>query len=381
MTKKTPKTTFQKYAGCAAGNCLKKSSNKLPIIHRLVTDEYGENYWFNGCARYVMECLNEPDFDYDFFAGITGDVFAQYYPHGNFRGEGVSGYLLYEDPTAYLYETEDQFELRNDSDGFVEQTFRKCGYSSTFVTMETLCQDAERYLQTLISYIDNGIPVIAWDFGELPIRVLVGYEEYGKILLYITGNSDQPKRISLEKALESNIETAGWIFIGKKIKIPSLAEIYRERIRTLPKLLMTDTKNFCFGAGAFRAWADDIENGKFDSVRSEEFNLWSDHTAYVCGLATNASCCHVFLERAVSLNPDMKFLHEVSGLYSRCEKMWHQENGNDLEAIGGGFNVTLETLQNDQCRRKIAAKLREFAKVNDEIVRVLDQGLNSIVVS
>lgn len=44
----------------------RKKSNLIPIIHRLVTDENGENYWFNGCAKYVMECLGEKDYDYWF---------------------------------------------------------------------------------------------------------------------------------------------------------------------------------------------------------------------------------------------------------------------------------------------------------------------------
>ena len=39
----------------------RKKSNLIPVIHRLVTDENGENYWFNGCAKYVMECLGEKD--------------------------------------------------------------------------------------------------------------------------------------------------------------------------------------------------------------------------------------------------------------------------------------------------------------------------------
>lgn len=55
----------------------KQSNNTIPNIHRLVTDEYGENYWFGGCARYVVECLGETDYDYNFFAGFTGDVFTQ----------------------------------------------------------------------------------------------------------------------------------------------------------------------------------------------------------------------------------------------------------------------------------------------------------------
>ena len=46
-----------------------------------------------------MESLGEKDYDYEFFAGLTGDVFAQYYPHGEYRGDGVSDYMLGEGPT------------------------------------------------------------------------------------------------------------------------------------------------------------------------------------------------------------------------------------------------------------------------------------------
>ncbi len=40
---------------------IKQSNNIVPVMHRLVTDEYGENYWFNDCTKYVMECLGEKD--------------------------------------------------------------------------------------------------------------------------------------------------------------------------------------------------------------------------------------------------------------------------------------------------------------------------------
>lgn len=78
----------------------RKSNNRTSVIHRLITDEYGENYWFNGSAKYVMECLGEKDFDYLFFAGLTGDVFAQQYkpffPDGVFVGyEEYGETLLY----------------------------------------------------------------------------------------------------------------------------------------------------------------------------------------------------------------------------------------------------------------------------------------------
>ncbi len=361
----------------------RKSNHVIPTVHRLVTDEYGENYWFNGCAKYVMECLGETDYDYDFFSGLTGDVFAQYYPHGEFRGEGVSGYMLCENRGIYLKETQDRFELCEGDAGFVERLFLQCGYASTFVPINELKKNTRMYLETMVSYLDRGVPVILWGFGGKTVYVctfgvIVGYEEYGKTILYITGNSGRPERISESDLLAGGIASAGWIFVGDKIKNVALADIYRERIRTLPKLLVTDTEKFCFGAGAFRLWADEIENGKFDGMKPEEFDPWVEYTSYVCGLATNASCSFKFLEDAMKLNPDLGFLGQVRELYSRCAMMWNNEDGKDLEAIGGGFNITLGTLKDETKRKPIAAKLREFADVNDEIVRVLNQGIAGV---
>lgn len=354
----------------------KQSNNIIPIIHRLVTDEYGENYWFNGCARYVMECLGEADYDYNFFAGLTGDVFTQYYPKGEFRGEGITSYMLAEGPHRNLRENGDSFALVSEESGFIEALFEKCGYASTFVPRKDLCKNPDMYVQTLVSYIDRGIPVLVWGLGEPPVGVLVGYEEYGKTLLYITGNNNRPERLSLESFLTQNeFSNPGWIFLGSKKEAPSLARLYREAVRVLPKLLATETESFYFGASAFRAWAADIEGGRFDDVKPEEFDPWSAHTAYVCGLATNASCCHGFLDKAMELNPDLGFLKEVSGLYKRCGEMWNHDNGTDLEALGGGFNVTLEALQDGQRRSRIADKLREFAEVTEEIERVLRRGV------
>ena len=44
----------------------KQSNNKIPKIHKFITNEQGENYWFNGCGRYVMNALGEKDYDYEF---------------------------------------------------------------------------------------------------------------------------------------------------------------------------------------------------------------------------------------------------------------------------------------------------------------------------
>ena len=342
----------------------KQSNNIIPVIHRLVTDEHGENYWFNGCAKYVMECLGEPDYDYWFFAGITGDMFTQHYPKsGNWSGDARSSYLLDKGDIA-----------------FAETVFEKCGYASSFVTGKELKKNREMYLHTLLGYIDKGIPVIIWqnsnEHGANIVGVFVGYEEHGQTLLYISGNKAEPQRISLEKALrfDGDGENSGWIFVGEKKEQKDLGQLYRDAITSLPKILTAQTDDHYFGAEAFRKWADNIENGYFDGIKPEAFDGWGMYNNFICVLATNGSCCHGFLQKARELNPDMTFLEEISRLYKKMADMWNKD-ADCLEKLGGGFNVTLEALQNKEKHGKIVAKIREFANVTDEVIKLLSERL------
>jgi hypothetical protein len=340
----------------------KPSNNIIPVIHRLVDDMAGENYWFNGCASYVMECLGEKDYDYCFFAGLTGDGFTQHYTYTQYNGDGLTSYRMDEKPAQY-----------------VEDLFARCGYAASFVSKKDLRKNTDLYLQRLIAFIDKGIPVIRWGALGNPIGVFVGVEEGGKVLLYIKGNKDQPERVSLDQALEGQAELDGWIFVGEKKESRPLAELYREAICAIPQHLSVKTDTYCFGAEAFRAWARDIENGKFDGMTIEEFEPWGYYTNYVCVLSTNGCGSHEFLKRARELNPDMGYLEKISALYRRYAEMWGGENyhndADSLEALGGGFTVTLEALQDKVRRAKIATKIREFADVTDEIVRVLNENL------
>ena len=370
----------------------RRSNNIIPVIHRLVTDEYGENYWFNGCAKYVMECLGEPDYDYWFFAGVTGDLFTQHYSNTKYLGDALTSYKMDEN-------------MGGQPAKFVEELFGKCGYAATYVSYSDLQKNTEMYINTAMAYIDRGIPVIM--YGTPLVGVVVGYEDYGKTLLYISGNQNEPQRTTVEKLLEGELgegmnfvrcaQTGGWIFVGEKKENRDLAALYREAIRDIPKHMSIKTDGYYFGAAAFRAWADDIENGKFDGLMhdinaqdialaqaqmesgkrletpDEQFDHWGHYANYVCVLATNGSCCHDFLKRARKLNPDMKYLKEISKLYKKTADMWNNQKGEDLEALGGGFNVTLEVLQDKEKRSKIAAKIRECAEVMDEVLRVLNQ--------
>ncbi len=237
------------------------------------------------------------------------------------------------------------------------------------------------YVQMLMAYIDKGIPVIFNDYGNNPYHrlgwgVLVGDADYGKTLLYMGGFGTEPDSISVEDLLpkgytEQDSHCHGWLFVGEQQDRKTLAKIYRERILSLPQLLTYDSENYCFGVKAFRAWADRIESGFFEHITLEKLDNWGMHTVYVCCLATNSGGCEGFLEKALALNPNMTFINTIIELYGQTGRYWNDDNGTDLEALGGGFNVTLEALQDKGKRKKIADKLRSFADRMDEVSAVI----------
>jgi hypothetical protein len=122
-----------------------------------------------------------------------------------------------------------------------------------------------------MSYIDKGVPVLSYT-GKSS-GVIVGYEDYGKTLLLIQGNSAEPKRLTPAEAIEhgENNGFYGWLFVGEKKKDIPLAQIYRNAVKAIPELLITQHDNFSCGAQAFRDWADEIESGRYDTVTPEEF--------------------------------------------------------------------------------------------------------------
>ena len=313
------------------------SSKIIPVIHPLISDNRGENYWFNGCAAYAMECLGEPDYDYWFFAGLTGDNFTQFYPRkGNCCA--ASDYLMGPE--------------------YAQWVFDQIGYGCEYVT------DPQNHMQKLIAHIDKGVPVTNCDWG-----VFVGYEDNGQTLLYLTHEDTEPARLKFAE------QTGPWIFVGEKREQKDLARLYREAILRLPELLMTKTDDYVFGAQAFRDWAQDIESGKYDDPAMFD-EIWWNYTNYVCALATNGSCCFSFLEKAKELNPDMVFLDEIAALYKKMGAMWGGDTPSRgcLEKLGGGFWVSYKTLGKPRKRAKIVAKLREFADCVDEVVRVTEKG-------
>ena len=344
-----------------------KQSNIVPKIQPIHIDMRGENYAFNGCGRLVMDNLGAADYDYSFFAGLTGDNFTQFYPYRGIPNHG-SKKARGESATDYRVSKE-----------YIEGVFAEIGYFAEFVTARKVLSSKEHFIRKLMDSIDRGVPVIQFNYYW---SVIVGYENGGDTLLRIVHEDTEPTGFSLGAELFDTVAKPGdawqdycaWVFVGEKKEKKNLALLYRNAILRLPKLLTTKTDDYCFGAQAFREWANEIERGEIFADGMTDDSKWWDYCNYVCNFETNAYCCHGFLQKAKELNPDFVFLDRVSELYKPMSTELGGIDGS-LEQLGGGFNVTFEVMQNPEKRKAIANKLREFAANIDEVVRLIETAL------
>ena len=348
------------------------STKMIPHITRVFFNRGGENYHFNSAVRYVMDCFGEMKLaDYSLIAGITGDFYIQFYSFDGFRGDSASDLYL---------------GLHN----FVS-VFDKIGYNAEAVSIHELYSDRERFIKKITDSIDRGTPVI-WYHGG-PTGVLVGYEDNGNTVLYLRESMKEPGRLVLDERLMNNDNALiphGMIIVGDKKREVSLKQLYRDAVIQLPKLLTMKTNDYVFGAEAFRAWANDIENGKYEKTDVDFFT----YEVYVLNLATNSGGCQEFFEKAQELNPDFAFLEKVRKQYRITNYLWNGGHwikdvhspeereemrriyGDDtLETLGGAFGCKLETLQDKEKRALIVKQIRRFADCMDEVMRILNNNL------
>ncbi|MBQ7846590.1 MAG: hypothetical protein IJ392_10650 [Clostridia bacterium] len=335
----------------------KQGRHLIPNIHRFITNEYGENYWFNGCARYVMESLgefiDEPDFGYWFFAGLTGDILTQVFSYDEYMGDCLS-------TCRYRYEGGQS----------IRSIFLKCGYESTYVSKEQLRAHKDVYLAKLVDFINQGIPVISIKGQWPPWGVYVGYEDEGQNLLLLTDNLSQPDCISADAAIDAGLDS-GWVFIGEKTHTIELADVYRNALAAIPQLFSIRNEKFCCGPDAFYTWATQIENGYFDQMEPAAFRKWEMYTSNICNMATNGCCAAQFLNRVKELNPQLQFIDSIIHQYERIAHIWEKNNGKDLESIGAGFNVSLDILTDQDARKAVSARLREAGDCLQQVNRII----------
>lgn len=327
----------------------------LENIHNLITWAKGQNYLFNGCMAYLMECLHEnKEYDYYFFSGVTGDSFTQVYRTDYRRYTGCLS------ADAFDYE-------------LAKKAFDACGYNFTYVDSEQIKQDKEKYWKKIIECINNGLPVIT-DGGKESFSIICGYDSDSNSVFILDGDNPSPYQ-------ESDIFSKSncLLFVGEKKQTPSLAEVYRQTVMNIPAFITRPSANgLSFGKQAFEDWADSFLDGRYANIDMSVKDLaWKIHGTYLCMAGTNGAS-RGFLRKAQELNPDMTFIDIIEPIYAKQGTVFEElaygdgKGGIDYQSGGmeSGFNISPEKFKNIEIMHPISEKICESAKYCDDILEV-----------
>lgn len=323
------------------------SSRILKNIHLLMDKYQGQNFVFNGCMAYLMECLGESkDYDYWFFSGVSGGCFTQVYGQDLTRWYQCLSHACFDEH-------------------LIKRVFDACGYDYTFVSPQSFSANREKYIKKVVSYIDRDLPVIVKGFSFLfedrlypieEISCVVGYENGGQVLLHLPESSVTPTAFPFDIPYTL-------VFAEDKKKAPTLPEVYRQAIANIPlHNLASPRDGVSFGVHAFLDWAENIENGAFDDIPNDDLDTWPLYGEYLCIIASNVCCPH-FLNRAKELCPDMG---ELTAINAVMEKM--KVHIDEFMGLEGGFEMEERKLKDRELLRPVCKMIRKYAAYYNELL-------------
>ena len=338
-----------------------RRANKLHRIRPIWDGMQGHNYGLPDCVKFLLERVGAPEKpDYWDIAAITGDTVAQVYNRNPATGceYCVSGYLAGPEHLAYV--------------------FGALGYACEYVPAGQI--DINR----IIEYIDKGIPILAktnlhdipgWksDVGTYPL--VVGYKNRGRTLrLQVDGKTI----IDYEMHAGSKLDL---VFIGEKQRDVTLEELYLAAVQKMPHwLTLPERGGMFFGAAAFRAWAGDIEAGRYED---ESLPLWENYGVYMYNLATSPAIPFFIFRKLAKMNPAHA---RYMALYDEIIKLFPSFKPDDitlddskdglwsaLERLGGGMDLDKVriTMRDKEKRAKVAAALRDYAGRLDQALALI----------
>lgn len=332
-------------------------------LHPQQYPEQGQNYVFNGCMKFLMECVGEPNeqYDYWFFSAISGDCYVQVF---NTNRDQWS--------TCFSHAKFDR--------ALIERVFGAIGYGFTYLEAADWRRDPQGAKERIRAYIDRGVPVLGKGFYsvsshgvELPtseVSCIIGYEN--DTFYRLTEETTELVPFTLEDALPYT-----FVFIGEKQSAPPVAQAYRNALKSVPGWLHTPPAgDVYFGNDAFEQWARMLETGFYRMTKAEyeatnAIASWRYYCIYICIIATNIYSKRHTTDRALSLNPDLAPLAPLLEQAYRELDALEQE----LKAAQGDFNVTYEVLQDGERCGEIARILRKFPAVQERICAIIERGI------
>lgn len=336
--------------------------NHIPI-HPLQYPQQGQNDVFNGCMKFLMECIGEENeaYDYWFFTAVSGDSYVQVVNTNKAKWSVCLSHARFDE-------------------ALIRRVFGAIGYGYAYLAAADWQRDKEALRTRLMASIDRGIPVIGKGFysifhgRELPtseVSCIIGYERGGECFYRLTEESTELVPFTLEDGLPYI-----FVFAGDKRAAPPVAEVYREALLRAPALMRTppyDGGDVRFGNDAFMAWADMLEGGFYRMPRAEfeatnAIARWRYYGVYLCITATNIFAKRYTTDRAIRMNPGLaQMAPQLDAAYAELDRL-HKA----LHAAGGGFDVAYEVLQDDAQCRVLAGILRQFPAVMDGICGIIE---------
>ena len=170
------------------------------------------------------------------------------------------------------------------------------------------------------------------------------------------------------------------VFVGEKQREVTLEELYRNAAQKMTHwLTLPECDGVFYGAAAYRAWADDIEAGRF---ADDNLPLWENYGVYVCNLATSGGFPEYVLMKLADINKSYSYLAQLGEKIQRLLPnegwmegkimLWVQ-----LEELDGGMDMgkVRATMRDKEKRSKVAAALRDYAERLDQAVDLLKDAL------
>lgn len=343
-------------------NMSRKIIDTIPL-HQLQYPYQGQNYVFNGCMKFLMECLGEDEnYDYWFFSAVSGDCYVQVY------GTNKNKWHTCFSQSKFDYE-------------LIQRVFDAIGYEFTYIDAEHWLRDKDGCRAKLIAYIDRGIPVIGKGFYHTPreggdqwptdeVSCIIGYENNGELFYRLPEEATDLVPFTLDDPLPYT-----FVFIEGKKEAPPVAEVYRKALMEAPRLMRTppgQRGELFFGNDAFEQWANMLESDFYRDLPKgyNDISLWRYYTVYICIIATNIYSKSLATDRAIQMNP------ELANIAPLLEKEYKalDELESQLKAAGGDFNVSYEVLQDPMKCTEIARILRRFPEVHSRICDAIERG-------
>ncbi len=286
------------------------SRKLIPNVEKLY-ENGGENYMFCSCMRSAMKALNEnPEFDYAFFVGVTGDLFSQ-----TWWREPMWRYN--DSYSSVCHHTEEP----------IRAAFDACGYEYEYICEEEIKRNKAKYIKRIVESIDKGYPVLTFGIVGPPIcSIIFGYDENGDILIGWSQFTDEPKEdnpsdlVATENYFSKRNgldESEGLIFFGKKKVTPTIADSLSKSLQAIPSLaFMKQTDELLFGEKAFEGWEASLLADEYfenEGMLSEPLDTYGSCMVLI---GSNMYAVQSYLDRALVLLPDMKeYIEQLKEAY------------------------------------------------------------------